>query len=358
MKNTTTFNPLQKIELNSSVVVNDKAFKSLLIPLLGLLIPFASGVVPFYKLSFNQVVFSGVFFIFITHLSWQGNVRIISFFRSRTWCRNAVFFKLLVLCLFTSLAGACVVFAASVLWQLFIYKHISLLPVSNAVAIASVAVAIITLIYETVFLSAEANLNDKVLQQLDNERLQAEINVLQNELDPHFLFNCLNTLSYLVRHDGEKAYQFVHKLSGVLKYFLLNKQKDYVLLADEMNFLEDYYFLLRVRFDDSIRITNTIEPSRLGVHILPCTLQALVENAIKHNFFSDKEPLEISIQMNKYFITVSNAVIPKRYAANSTKTGLNNLKERYWLIMNKKLLVHTTNDRFLVKVPFVVKDLA
>jgi sensor histidine kinase YesM len=356
MKHTTTGSPLQKIVLNSSVVVKDKVFKSFLIPLLGLLIPIASGLVHIYGLRFIEAAFFGVFFVFIMHLIWQGTVRIISFFRSKTWCRDAIFLKLFILSLFTSLFGACIVFAASVLWQLFVYKKVSLVPIGNAVAIASVAVCIITLIYEAVFLNAEVNLGDKVLQQVDNERLQAEINVLQNELDPHFLFNCLNTLSYLVRNDSEKAHEFVHKLSGVLKYFLLNKQKEYVPLTDEINFLENYYFLLRVRFDDGIRISNAIDTSQPGVHILPCTLQALVENAIKHNFFSDKEPLEISIQMNKYFITVSNAIIPKRYAADSTKTGLNNLKERYWLIMNKKLVVHTANNRFSVKVPFVIKE--
>ncbi|RYF79105.1 MAG: hypothetical protein EON98_15030 [Chitinophagaceae bacterium] len=180
-------------------------------------------------------------------------------------------------------------------------------------------------------------------------------NVLYGTRLPHFLFNCLNTLSYLVKNEPEKAYLFVHKLSNVFKYLLINKQKDFISLAEEVAFLEDYYFLLQVRFDDAIRITKTIEASQTDCVLPPCTLQALVENAIKNNFFSEKEPLVISIQVNNYFITVSNTVRPKQYRSTAGDAGLSKLKTRYRHLMNEDVLVQETDGHFLVKVPFLQK---
>jgi LytS/YehU family sensor histidine kinase len=126
-----------------------------------------------------------------------------------------------------------------------------------------------------------------------------------------------------------------------------------VLLQDEMEFLENYYFLLRIRFDDTIRIDHHVNQQEGPVYILPCTLQVLVENAMKHNFFSEKEPLVISIDQNGQFITVSNPVRPKPNVSDSTKVGLRNLKARYRLVANQNILVQKTSNKFLVKLPIV-----
>jgi sensor histidine kinase YesM len=335
-------------------MIKDKVFKRLLIPIFGILIPLAAGLVNLHQLGFLQFVLSIGFFIFLSYVTWQGAVKIFCSLRHTKQCKKNIFRKLIILSFSTALYGVCVIFIFSGFWQVLVFKTIILLPIIKATTITAVAVIILTLIYEAVFLSAEVDLDSKVLQQLDNERLQAEINVLQNELEPHFLFNCLNALSYLVCNDQEKAYQFIHKLSNVFKYFLINKQKDFVPLVEEINFLEDYYYLLRVRFDDGVQIKNEIDASETRAQILPCTLQALVENAIKHNFFSDKEPLLISIRMSSQYITVSNPVKPKLHvAADSTRTGLNNLKTRYRLIMNKDVVIDLANNMFLVKIPML-----
>ncbi|HYO22819.1 MAG TPA: histidine kinase [Flavisolibacter sp.] len=336
---------------NGSVMIKDRLFKSFLIPLLGVLIPLLTGLVSYSPNAFLQFLLSIVFFVFITHLVWVGAVQIVSYLRSRKWFRTNIFFKLAILSLATVLYGVTIVFFAAASWQLLVLKQVLTEAIIRAMLTTAIVTLILTLIYESAFLSAEVDLDAKVMQQLDLERLQAEASVLQNELDPHFLFNCLNTLSYLVRHDGDKAYQFVHKLSNVFKYLLVNKQKELVPLKEEIVFLEDYYFLLRVRFDESIFIKNGINTEHLEEMTVPCTLQVLVENAIKHNFFSEKEPLVISIDLNKYFITVSNPLKPKQRKQCSTKTGLNNLKARYRMLLNKEVLVQEAEQQFLVKVP-------
>jgi two-component system, LytTR family, sensor kinase len=332
-------------------MIKDRLFKSLFIPAIGLLIPLGAGLVDWSRLSVQQIIFSAVFFIFTTHVTWLGSVNIISYLRSRKCFRNNISQKLSILLLVTVLYGVTTVLVTAGFWQFFILKSIVIAPLIKAAAITAVVVLMLTLVYESVFLSAEIDLDERVMLQLEQERLQAQTSVLQNELDPHFLFNSLNALSYLVQHDQKKAYEFVHKLSNVFKYLLLNKQKDFVSLDEEICFLEDYYFLLRVRFDDSIQINNTIDADEIKAQLLPCTLQALVENAIKHNFFSDNEPLIISIQMNNHFITVANSIRPKLYKPNSTKTGLDNLRSRYKLVMNKNIIVQRIDDQFLVKIP-------
>jgi sensor histidine kinase YesM len=336
-------------------MIKDKYFKSLLIPFLGLTIPMAARLVDYSRLSPGLILFSACFFIIVSQLIWYGAIKLQVWLRTHSRFRHNVAQKLSVLLLINTFYSMVVAALSSAAWQLVVQQTIVLGSVITAAAITVVAVIILTLIYESLFLSAEIALDAKVMQQLDKERQQAESSVLKNELDPHFLFNSLNALSYLVRAEPEKAYQFVHKLSNVFKYLLLNKQKDFVSLEEEMAYLDDYYFLLQVRFDDGIQLNKMVNGAAKGALILPCTLQALVENAIKHNFFSDKEPLVISIEMNEEFISVSNPLRPKSCKGNSTKTGLQNLRSRYQFVMKKSILVQKTSDRFLVTIPFKAK---
>ena len=332
-------------------MIKDRVFKRLFIPVIGLLIPLGAGLVDFANLTFIQVVFTLLFFVLTAHVIWHGAVSIISYLRTRRCFRNNISQKLSILLLISVLYGVGTVTLTTGFWQLLVLKDIILEPIIKSAAITTIVMLMLTLVYESVFLSAELDLDERVMLQLEQERLLAQSSVLQNELDPHFLFNSLNALSYLVQNDQGKAYEFVHKLSNVFKYLLLNKQKDFVSLKEELCFLEDYYFLLRVRFDDSIKIENAIDDTNANARVLPCTLQALVENAIKHNFFSDNEPLVISIQMNPHFIIVENTIRPKPYKTSSTKIGLDNLKNRYQYIMNKNIIIQRTPDKFLVKVP-------
>lgn len=312
-------------------------------------------MVDYSHLSFTTGLFTAGFFIFVSQLIWHGAIRLQKNLRARKRFRRDVAQKLSVILFINAGYGVAVAGLFATVWQLAVLQTVVAGPVITAAGITAVAVIILTLIYESLFLSAEIDLDAKLMLQLDRERQQAESSVLKNELDPHFLFNCLNALSYLVRADTEKAYLFVHKLSNVFKYFLLNKKKDFVLLEEELDFLDDYYFLLRVRFDESVQLQKRLSGETGKALVLPCTLQTLVENAIKHNFFSDKEPLLISIEMNSSGITVSNLLRPKHGKVASTHTGLQNLKARYQMVMKKSIAVQETGDRFVVRIPFVQK---
>ncbi|HEV7331565.1 MAG TPA: histidine kinase [Flavisolibacter sp.] len=334
-------------------MIKDQLFKCLGIPIVGAMAPFLAQLVHSLEDGLVFTLLTIVYFIGVTFVCWQVVVKLVSDLRRTALLKQHIFYKLLSLLLTGGVLAGAVFFTATWLWQSLLSQAINSNQLLNAALVGAAFGLILVLLYEIIFLSLEKDLDSRVLEQLDRERLEAEVSVLRSELDPHFFFNCMNTLSHLVRNDAEKAYQFVHKLSSVYKYFLRNKEKQYVSLQDEMEFLDNYYFLLRIRFDDNIRIENKVEENQAKVSILPCTLQVLVENAIKHNFFSEKEPLVISIFLNGKFINVSNPVRPKLHAAESTYIGLRNLKARYRIITNQNVLVLTTGNRFLVKLPIV-----
>jgi len=334
-------------------MIRDQLFKRIFIPLAGLCFPFVAGLSAWDVDRFLPTIFTVFFFTGAVMVMWWSIVRSTMALRSAAPLRKNIFLKLLTIFLVAAVAAALLGMVATVAWLWINKLPFTTAPVWRAGLFAGVSGAVLALVYEAVFLSVEKELDTRVLQQIDRERQEAEVNVLRNELDPHFFFNCMNALSHLVREDSEKAHQFVHNLSNIYKYFLRNKATDYVSLNDELEFLEAYSFLLRIRFDETIRIENTIDPQNGSAFILPCALQVLVENAMKHNFFSEKEPLVVTIGMNSYFITVSNPVRPKLHATDSTNVGLRNLKARYRLITNQNVLVQKTATKFLVKLPVV-----
>ena len=114
------------------------------------------------------------------------------------------------------------------------------------------AVLIFTLVYEILFLSKERELDTKIVEELDRERVQAELDVLYNELDPHFIFNSLNTLNHLIITNPEAAHLFNSRLAQVYKYVLMNKNRELVSLSNELEFIESYFFLLQVRHENKL----------------------------------------------------------------------------------------------------------
>jgi LytS/YehU family sensor histidine kinase len=330
-------------------MIKDDVLKWICIPLLGTTIPYIAGLYSFGNtLAF---LFAASFFVFSFFFAWQSTIHTAAFIRATSFAKKNLFYQLSTSLPVGIAVGALLYMVCIISWQRLVQQKIIGASLLKAEVMISIVLAMLILLYEILFIKAEKAIDAAVLQQVDNERLQAEVNVLNNELDPHFFFNCLNTLTQLVYEDKEKAYQFIHKLSNVYRYFLINKEKELVSLSSEIEFLENYYFLLQVRFDHSVRIEYDVAINNVADQILPCTLQALVENAIKHNFFSEAEPLTITIGMIKNQLIVSNPLRPKLYAADSKRIGLRNLKKRYRLILNKDVTVQTVNNKFLVKLP-------
>lgn len=195
----------------------------------------------------------------------------------------------------------------------------------------------------------EANMQ---LIRLQKENLQSQFEVLRQQVNPHFLFNSLNVLTSLIKLEPDLAEKFTEHLSKVYRYVLENKEKDLIKLRTELEFLEAYIFLLNIRFMDKIEIKVSISESENELLILPLALQLLIENAIKHNAMSKKNPLyiEIFIEDGNILNVVNNLQERESHMA-STGLGLKNIEHRYKLLELPTPEFIKTETHFIAKVP-------
>ncbi len=189
-------------------------------------------------------------------------------------------------------------------------------------------------------------------QKLKEQNLIFLNETLKNQVNPHFLFNSLNTLSSLIATDTETAEQFIHKLSSIYRYILENSRKDKISLDAELAFIDDYFELFRIRDAGKIFLyINALDAD--SYYILPVSLQILVENAIKHNMATRENPLKISIFTEDSYVVVENNLQKMATSARSTHIGLKNLGERVRIISGRDLVIEETTKQFTVKLPLL-----
>ena len=162
----------------------------------------------------------------------------------------------------------------------------------------------------------------------------------------------MNTLSHLIEEQPARAKQFNDTLADVYRYILQNKARDLVLLRDEMGFLESYFLLLKIRFENAVQLEKNVEDAALEYFLVPpISLQLLAENAIKHNEFSEESPLVFSITLENEELLVKNRLYKKELRKPSSRIGLHNLNERYKLVTSKEISSFEENGAFTVKLP-------
>lgn len=338
-------------------MIKDTLFKTLSIPILGVLIPLLAKLIRYPKLGWMEIIFSNIIFIATSYIIWQGSVKIISKLRRSPLVRQRFFLKLSLLCMATATYGFIIASVSGLVWQRVFLKAVDLTPVFACGIISAVIVIFLTLMYEALFLSKERELDTKIVDQLDKERVDAELNSLKGELDPHFVFNSLSTLSHLISLDTHKAQLFTQKLAQVYKYLLINKDRELISLNDEIKFIGDYFFLLNIRYDGCLNLSFNMDNNYAEkIMIIPCSLQLLIENAIKHNQFTEQNPLHINVSLNGEYLSVENNIHSKQFASESTRIGLTNLSNRYRLVYYKDIIVNKEEDRFIVKLPLIKQN--
>ncbi len=189
-------------------------------------------------------------------------------------------------------------------------------------------------------------------QRLREENLKYKYQNLKSQVNPHFLFNSLNTLSEIVYEDAKKADKYIQKLSGIYRYILENEEIDLVPLNNEVEFVKQYFDIQKVRDNDKIMLEIDFQHAD-EFKVVPVSLQILVENALKHNSRSEKLPLKIRLERSNDNIVVSNNIQKKNILENTSKTGLLNLKERVKLILDKDLILEEDKNQFIVKLPII-----
>jgi sensor histidine kinase YesM len=334
-------------------MIKDAQLKILFIPVLGIGLPIIAGIISYEKYSFIELIVANLFFILTSFIIWSGCNWIHVRLRPLYAPVSRIFTRIATVCFVSALYGACTGGLSATIWAKVSRDPFRWMGLYKFIIVTVAAVIIFTLLYEILFLTKEREIDTKIVDQLDRERSQAELQALVNEMDPHFIFNSLNTLNHLIVNRPDQAYLFNNKLAQVYKYFLLNRTRELIPLADEMEFIENYVYLLQIRHDNKLKLDVDLREEAAQTLIPPCAIQILVENAIKHNEFSEQNPLFIRIAMNGHYLRVSNNASPKLYSVNSTGIGLKNLSARYKIIAGKNIQVEKSREHFTVKLPLI-----
>ena len=212
--------------------------------------------------------------------------------------------------------------------------------------IVYVVMVLISYVYQT---------RSRIEKEQEKRRLaQFQYNILKQQVNPHFLFNSLNILNGLIEEQkSSEASEYVRKLAALYRYMLQNENEQLVRLQDELNFIDQYTDLLKVRFPLGFTIDKRIDESIKSRLVIQCSLQVLIENAFKHNIVRAEQPLHIEIFTEQEYIVVRNNLQIKQSSGDSTKVGLKNISKQYLAAIDKDIIINQTNDHFEVKLPLI-----
>ena len=214
-----------------------------------------------------------------------------------------------------------------------------------------VSLFIYTIIYALLFSYQHYAFAQIDTLQSERKQLELQFEALKSQISPHYLFNSLNTISSLIFKDTPSAEQFVRRLAQTYQYILSTQHKPYVSLREEVEFVQSYYYLLRIRFQQQLTVDINLPQGIMGSRIPPLTLQMLVENAVKHNNLTSDKKLFIYItaQDNTY-LKVINTKTENHLNVSSFKVGLENIRKRYQFFTEKQIEVRD-DERFQVSLP-------
>jgi LytS/YehU family sensor histidine kinase len=282
---------------------------------------------------------------------WRGNALLTDYTNTKiSWLDQPV--KRFV----TGMVTTVIYTAGIIMLTMYAFKWIFDFHFGGSFQPTIIMTVIITLLISFFLHAREFFLNWKKLEldavKLRNENLTSKYESLKSQLDPHFLFNSLNVLTNLVYSDSDKSARFIKQLSEVYRYVLEVRNKELVLLEEELRFVESYLFLQQIRFGNKLKVENRL----IGVDglIPPLALQILVENAIKHNVISEDDPLTIKMFQQDNHIVVENNLQKKALLTEgSTGIGLDNITKRYEFLSNQKISIEQTPASFIVKLPLI-----
>ncbi len=332
--------------------LNDLLIRVIMIPAFGIVIPNLTGY--FGPLTWRDGKYwAGLLWgTVISFTIWHGNRFLLLKQRQHLdWFRYPV--RKIAVLLF-----ACIFYTApcSVLMMLGWYSFAGFGPDWQVIRTATLAciicVAFITHVYETVFLIQQRESDMLAVGRLERARTQAELEALKTQVAPHFLFNSLNTLAWLIENSPDKALSFNQDLAEVYRYILLAGRREIVPLEEEWAFLKQYCALLQLRFEDSLYFDFEEPGDRLNQWYLPpISLQVLVENAVKHNEHSPHHPLQVRVQFGDDYVAVSNDRRPRSTIERSARTGLRTLSERCQIALGRPIELLDEGELFIVQVP-------
>ena len=337
------------------VKLNDKIMRLCGIPFFGIIIPNISGLfgqLTIYDLSYWL---GYPYFIGLSAAIWQGNRYLMFRTRKRfTWFDKPIE-KLILLVVNNIFFTSPLTIAWLCLWYRWAgFQKINWEVILIVTLINVIIVLFVIHIYETVFMVKEQE-NEQILNaNLSSAKAKAELEALKNQIDPHFMFNSLNSLSYLISSDQQKAMQFTENLADIYRYILSQKDQTLVLLEDELSFMKKYIDLLELRFGNALNVKKHFNGTTERKYLIP-PISAFVamENAVKHNEISENIPLQVDLRLNEDMLMISNKIQTKRSIKHSSKIGLKNMDDRFKIITGKGITIISQNGYFNVNLPLM-----
>lgn len=341
---------------NCHIGFNDGLLMVIGIPLLSFIIP-----IIFFNCRFNRPpmltwdkYFSTMVFCIVI---WLGNRYIMIFSRKKfplfTTVRKRIIFQSVWMVVFTVIVNIILgivfddVFHDETPGVTFTDNLIH----SNAASLFNTIMIIA--VYESIYFMHQLKHSVEETETLKRESLNAQLDALRTQVNPHFLFNNLNTLVSLIPENPKHATDFVQQLSKLYRHILEVKDEKSILLKDELDVLKAYAFLLQTRFGNNLKVTINVPDEKMNKRIVPLSLQLLMENAIKHNIVSSDKPLQIHVFSDNGSLVVDNNLQMKKQISESTGIGLDNIRNRYKLLGDKQVKVTETDTNFTVSIPLI-----
>jgi two-component system, LytTR family, sensor kinase len=282
--------------------------------------------------------------IIIVFVVWCIHILFISFFPSiKKWQRLLIIITigLIVSTIVFEIINLQLPYA---LWKVHIARSLNVISINSIVFILS----------NFILLNQTKKELDIENQELKFANLEARYQTLKNQINPHFLFNAIGTAKSLIRKNPAIADEYLVKLSDFLRLGFDSKL-DTISVAEELALCEDYIALQKMRFGNALQFVTNIEAKYL-THLVPYfALLSLVENAVKHNNMTEREPLIIAIRNDTNLLIVENNLQKKVLLETSSKTGLSNLIERYRLLFNETVNIEHTANHFMVSIKMIHK---
>jgi sensor histidine kinase YesM len=341
------------------VELNDKLIRWIGIPFFGIVIPNVSGL--FGDLVYTDLVYwlGYPYFIGLAYAIWQGNRYLLFRTRKRfTWFDKPIekLILLFVNNLFyttpLTIAWLCMWYQ----WGSFAWIHWDVILIVSLINV--ICVLFITHVYETVFMVKEQQNEQTRNAELERSKAQAELEALKNQIDPHFMFNSLNSLSYLITKDSSRALQFTENLAEIYRYILSQKERSLVLLEEELTFMSKYTDLLELRFGKALSVKKHFNGATEQQFLIP-PISAFVamENVVKHNEITAQLPLVVSLEMKAHQLIIRNPLREKRSIRHSSKIGLKNLDERFRILTGKGIESEKSEENFTITLPLIQLEL-
>ena len=337
------------------VRLNDHLIRLIGIPGFGVIIPIVTGLLDGLSWRTPEYWLSYLYFIAMSGLIWQGNRYLLFRTRQRfTWFDRPIE-KLILLVFNNVFYTAPVTIAMLCVW----YSTMGIPKVDWSVVqivtlINIICVLFVTHVYETVFMLKEQQHEQLKNEQLQRAKAEAELIALKNQVDPHFMFNSLNTLTFLIQNNPKLALEFTENLAEIYRYILSQKDRSFVLLEDELEFTHKYTDLLHLRFGNALLVrkefADTCEKDFL---IPPTSVFMAFENAVKHNEISEQYPMSIIVDVRDEQLIISNSVRQRMNVQHSSNIGLKNLDERFKLLTGRNIKAERAADLFQVSMPLV-----